>query len=473
MTYPDVRFVANSNDAAATLFDFNDVEASPPRQVDADDFSFGAPSVEGDVDAIDPMYGDRQIEFSMSIQGTKPEVAAVLSALARRLLAGPTWLRYQQHEASDILFFRVLRAQPGAVSMDRVWTVDADNREWWTVGLSLPCEPFARGEWVTHPVQTVNNDPAHATNPCNIVLPAIQGDAPVPLRITVNPSSSSEMPGYRWMLALHGGDTSRRPVVWQIGAGDGWTAGADTGASVTASGYSGGSYRQVSFATNAALATRLSGPAPTALVPGRYKVLVRTDRTDSSSVFSLQFSTFGQGSRSAVVTARKATTAASHATWVDLGDFALPPFSPPKGEDPGTSFAPIITLEVGRVSGSGSLRLDAFMLVPLETANTASSSVLFTEMPVFGIEPGAGLGVWDGDLDAFWGYNASGLSAAIETRKEGVFPKATPGVQNVLTVLQQVNALRPFFGEDASDSIAASSVVTVAYQPLFLYLGDS
>lgn len=473
MTYPEVQLVAAPTASAATLFNFNDGEATVYRQAD-DDFDFGVPELLGDPGAVDPMYGPRQIEFTFSLRGTKPQAAALLSSLARELLGGPGWLRYRQTATSDILFFRVLRSRPGPLSLQYVKDdAPATRSEWWSTAVQLPCEPFARGEWVTVPAVTISNDPAAAANPCRAILPAIAGDAPAPLRISVNPSNANPMPGYRWMIGLHSGATARTPIVWQIGGADGWAAGADTGPSVSAAGYSGGSYRQVSFSTKTTLETRISGTAPEALKPGRYKVLVRCDRTDNASVFSLRFGVFGLSKRPAVVTNRTTTAAASHATWVDLGDFPMPPFAPPAGEDPGLDFPPIINLDVGRLSGTGSLRLDAIMLVPLATRDSKSASVLFTEFPGFGIEPGAGRCVWDSDQSAVWGYNAGGYAAAMETWVQGRYPVAIPGATNVLTLLQQVNAVRPFFGEDASDSIAASTSVEVSYQPRWLYLGDS
>lgn len=475
MTFPMLQLVASPDAGAAVLFDFHDKTGSPPRHFLTEGFTLGSPEPDGPVDAIDPSWTDRTISFRLRVVGSETTVRAMHRLLARQLLGGSGWLRWQPNALTKPIWFETWRPESEALSFEHFAANKTENV--WTLPINIPAEPFAVGAWETISATTINNDPAHATNPCRMVLPAILGDAPTPLRISFNPSNPVEMHGYRWMFAVHSGPTQRTPVVWQIGGTDGWTPGADTSATASSSAYSGGSYRTVSFATDATLQNRISGVAPSAVPVGRYQAFVRTDRTDNASVFSLRMGQrVGVGYQfdtPATVTARTASTAANHACWVDLGEIALPAYAPPKGENPGFSIALDIALQVARVSGTGSLRLDTIVLLPIDTPDTTAAATMFVNFPIIGIDDNGGGGVLAGDREAFWSYNELGFVAPLKAELVGDFPVVVPGETNVLTVLQQVNGPRPFYGNDASDLLTASTVVTLTYRPYYLHTGDS
>lgn len=321
---------------------------------------------------------------------------------------------------------------------------------------------------------------AHASasyaNAARIVLPTILGDAPSPLRLQVDPSFTNAGDGYRFMFSLHAAATEPLPVVWQVGGTDGFTAGTDTAASSADATMSGGTRRVVSFATDASMVTRISGQVPNALPLGTYKILVRVARSDTNSTFAVRLGQFvgliyfyGD----TVTMDRATSTGAGHATWLDLGEFTHPRGHVTPDGVTGAGFAPTISLQAQRISGSGSLYLDAFLAVPIEVPDTVESRTLFSEFPTIGIGNSTGYGVFDGDSELVYGYNSIGFAESGFTAElNGSFPRAVPGASNVLHFLQQVNAAKPFFGNDTADSIAFTTSIIASYYPRWLWIGD-
>lgn len=481
-TYPMFRFVSGPKASAEVRHDFSasttvTIGGTTHRvrtKVLEEGWSIGAPTLEGDVDGVGVEYGERTLTVTQCIAGPKAAALQAQSRLAREILRDRNWLMFQLAEGTQPVWFRTYRAEPGDLSFDLVNTVSTSDH--WHITVTVPAEPFAYGAEITLPPVTINNNPAATTNPCAATLPAVIGDAPAPARIEVNPSNPVYMNGYRWMLSLHAGKAAVPPVLWQLGA-DGFTLGADV-TTVTNVAYSGGSARSVSFATQSDLVTRLSGVAPASLPRGRYKVMLRLARTDTASRFTARFGTnvglglyqFGE----TVTMDRASSTAAGHATWLDLGDFSFPVASAvPYGEE-GFAYAPNVSLQIGRVAGGGNAHLDAILLVPLEVADTAETNTLFSHFHAGGIFIDGGRGVWDGDVEGFWAFTQFGALATIPPPEMvGGFPRLAPGAVNQLTLLQQVNGQRSVFGDDASDLLTASTAVTVSYHPRFLWIGDS
>jgi hypothetical protein len=147
-----------------TFPEFKLVDApTATANVHADGFTIGVPELTGEVDAIDPLYGERIVSFTCAMTGTKPQVAASQSALARLLLApGQGWLRVRVTPTSRLLFFRTYRPQPGDLSFDLIQTTSVNKSERWELKVDLPCEPFAYGERITQSTQTVSGDPTIA-----------------------------------------------------------------------------------------------------------------------------------------------------------------------------------------------------------------------------------------------------------------------------------------------------------------------
>lgn len=482
--FPLVKFVAAPEVAAAVRFDCNVQTPGDRVHVRNDGFDLGVPELVGDPDGVEVEYGLRTVSFTLRVEGPKPAALTLQSAVARELMRAENWLMVQLSADTAPVWFRLYRAEPGALSFEEVYDPDSAY-DVWDIGVALPAEPFAYGARITLPQVTIANDPAAATNPTRYVLPPVVGDAPAPLRLKVDPSHPDHTSGYRFMFSmLSAAAEPAGPIVWQIGdtdvggivTADGWTAGTDTTASETVAGYSGGSRRSVTFTSFTTMTDRLWGVAPAVLPAGKYKVLVRVGRTDINTTFGLRLEQGAAPYEAAgdTVLMDRAPSTAAHFTWVDLGAFTFPRgHAAPEGQN-GTPSAPYIALGASRLSGTGQLRLDAFLLVPLDVEGGIEVRTLFVEFPLLGIPASNGYAVFDGDTEAAWGFNGDGTAANMPTEMQGQFPIAVPGAANVLHLLQQVNGRQPGGGTnpDASDAIGRTTAVTISYHPRWLWIGE-
>lgn len=473
-TYPLVKFMSGPAAAATVRYDFNAPITSGRKHVLHTDWDIGFPQLEGEPDDVAVEYGNRTVSFTQRVEGTRANAMVALSALARELQRTDNWLYFRIASDRDPVWFHTFRPTETGISFENVDMDDGPDA--WDITVTMEAEPFAYGERVALSNITIDNNPSSGSNPIVATLPAITGDAPAPLRIQVNPTNSTETDGYRFMLSMHSGESAPSvPIVWQIGASDGWTAGTDTGASVANAAYSGGSYRACTFATNTMI-TRLSGVAPASLPMGTYKVLLRVARSDTSSTFAVRFGqsvSFSYFYNDTVVMDRAASTASGHATYLDLGQMTHPRNYANPADNPGAAYAPDVAIQAQRLSGSGSLHFDAIVLIPIKVAGTVETRTIFAEFPVNGISTGAGFGVFDGELEALWGITSvAGATGYKDLETTGQFPRAIPGAVNILHLLQQVNGAKPFFGQDTSDDITVDTVVTISYHPRWLWIGD-
>lgn len=482
-TYPYARVVDAPSTAATVLFDlhghFDGVRTFPIK----DDWDLGAPQLVGDPDSEGVAYSDRTIAGTLAVDGAKTTALRAQSKLARVLMRREAWLEFQLAEHVDPVWFLLRRPTPGALSFRNVRR-DADVDRWY-IPLSFPAAPFAWGAPESIVATVVANDPAAAENGLHMVLPPIKGDAPVPLRIQVNPNNPPYMNGYRWLTAMHSSWTGQGPILWKIGtrkpdgtSNDGWAAGADTSEALagSASTYVAGTYRNVAFTATPGLATRISGVGPSIIPAGRWKTLVRVRRNDTTSTFILRFGqTMGLGQQAwgdQVPMDRAPSDASGHTTWVDLGDFTFPfGVRVPAGQE-GIATPPEIALQIGRLTGSGAAQADALLFVPLDLVDTVEARTLYSDFPNGGIFVDSGLGIWDGETERFWAYSQFGTLAPVSPDMEGQFLRATPGAENVLTLLQQVNGQESIYSDDNSDVLTATTQVAITYQPRYLWIGD-
>lgn len=467
MGWPRIALVASPDASAAVLYEFN---VDLTRDVAHAGFDLGAPQWSGEPGQSGGMDGYRTIRFTHWLDN--PAALSALPTLGPLLTSASGWLLIQLRDGAAPRWARVWRSSPGVMSWDRLMMSDAMTvfgRH--GVDIALTADPYLVGEQLTLAnAVTVNNDPASGTNPCRLVLGAVVGDAPAPAIVTVTPASpASAFTYYQWLASVHSGPTQRTPVVWQIGTGDGFTAGTDTGGGVADSTYSGGSYRSVSFSTVSSQAERLSGSTPAALVPGLYKVLIRVARSDTSSKFSLAFGisdtvTFKTIYGATKYMDRATTTSVGFATWVDLGDFQWPVGVEIADAALLTNTAPSISLLGSRTSGTGAIRLDCLMLIPLETVDTLDATTL-----VDSFTGGAPTTVtWDGETERVWGAGASNTAALMFQSVRGGFPEVAPGT-SVLTLLRQVDSGSVTNTIDNPDSIVSTTSVTVKYRPRWLW----
>lgn len=467
MTYPRVQFVAAPEPDALVRFDFNNAGswADDETWADHDGFSLGTPSVEGDPTGVGVEYGYRTLEFNLIIRGSRQAALRQQSSLAREVMRASNWLMFQLSAFNKPVWFKTYRSEPGALDFEHVYLDDDVNT--WGVGVSMVADPFAYGERVTLPAVTIYNDPAAATNPMSYVLPEIVGDAPAPLTVTLAPASSNTN------ARIHMARAAAEPTFWQVGTGDGWTADADTGAPVADAAYSGGSYRAVTFATFPDLGSRLYGIYPVVPAPGRYAILVRVARSDTSSTFTLQGSQqFGLSTISGeeVPFAPDSGGSAGWASWVNLGEFSIPVGLGDMSSEMSYAGGGSFYFNASRTTGTGSLHIDAFMLVPVVLAGDATDAATLTAdfaNTGLGVVGGANH-VWDGTAEATYLSTAGGYYDTLPPFLRGDFLKAVPGETNVVHLIRQAGGLSPLGG---SDAIGETTEMSVSYQPRWLYLG--
>lgn len=461
-TYPRLALTASADSDADVLYEFN---------VDSDGFAghdgvdFGAPEWSGQPDAVGGVDGYRTVAFTHWFAAGRADAYTELATLSRLLLRADGWLLVQMTEASEPRWFHTWRSTPASLSPDQVLIKgDGDLAGSWGISVSLKADPFLYGERVTLDTVTIANDPTAGTNPMSVVLDEIVGDAPVPLRITVD--GLDDISRFESMLlTLTAAEEAVMPVLWDIGTGDGAEVGTDTGAPVSDSSYVGGSYREISFATEADMVSRLARSDPDTdpiEIPGigSYRAILRVSFPDgdpSTTKFALQLK--------AAPTPLPAVTvvpafSVGGTVWVDLG-IASWPLGLPSTTDAGGPYGAIFEIYAARISGAASIIVDALLLIPdIDVVDSATS--LLTLLP--DVWSSDAVAVWDGDTESFWVLNPDGTAGYTSPSPlAGVFPVAIPGRTNVLTVVTQI-------GDGGSGDVITSSVdVTVSYLPRFLW----
>lgn len=481
MRYPVVRFVEKPEVGATELFDFNDghgFNADADTGPLAEGYTLGTPQIEGAPDGVGVEYGMRQMSFALRIKGSRFEALRVQAQLARQVLRPRNWLLFQLDESSAPVWFRTYNSQPGDLSFERVY-VDRAGPDTWEIPITLWADPFALAERVTLPVATISNNPAAATNPVSLVLPEIIGDAPAPLRLAAVFSEAMNQHDIMWSLAPVPEDYPG-PIVWQLGTSDGMTAAANV-TTVTDAAFSGGSYRSVAFVGGdaATMATRLTGPAPAPVPPGRYKVLLRVSRSDTLSTFAFKLGTanvFGSsydGSPTATMT-RGTSAGARHAAWVDLGTHSYPDHLSDM-DVAGINYTPGIALAVQRLTGTGAAELDCMILVPIDLQTVdGEARTLVSEFPGWGPQSMPEVHYWDGDVEAFARVNQfSVLDSNIQPINRGQYLRVLPGAKNLLHLLTQVRGAEGAFGTlENADKITTTTTLTASYHPRRLWIGE-
>lgn len=480
MTYPLVRFVASPDVSAAVRFDFNAAGTWADDDVwpDHDGFSLGVPELEGDPDGVGVEFGLRELSFNFVVRGSDQAAAKVLSALSREILRATNWLMFQKSPDVSPVWFKTYRSQPGDLDLD-----NAPNDlpgQWFGVGVTLAADPYAYGARVDLDPVTIYNDPAAPLNPMSYVLPEIKGDAPAPLAFTVYPANAARQ---RYMVsAISTLDTFAGPYTWAASFMSA-VSGADVGAVVSNPAYVGGDYTPITFATNADYTKRMTGALPSNPPAGTYKILARLGRSDTSSQFTvgLVVNTSYEGPRETI---GGTSDSATWATWVDLGNFDLPPGANselPAGIDRNSLADIYVDLYASRVSGTGELRVDQILAVPM-VEDSERASTLFVDARAGGIGAdnfGMSLHL-DGDLEVsaqrIYTGSLDQLSGLNMYPLAGGFPHVSPGANNVLHVLLHVDPLaaqgNTIAGiDDNTDKITETlELRDISYQPRYLYL---
>jgi hypothetical protein len=504
-TWPLVKFVDSPSATATVRFDCNDLQATAPRQ--AVEFDPGVPTLEGDPDAVGQRWGFRSPSLTVRVKGTKANALATLSALSKEQLRRTNWVLFQLSADTQPLFLRTYRTGYESLSLDRVDVDKTSGRQGrtpdaWEIRVPLVADAFAYGARITVPTVQIVQSAADLTGPTRYamryVLPAIKGDAPTPLRVTVTPSASSTaLDNSELMIGLISGSASMDYPIADIGTGDGFQAvsGSGTGSGTTDTAYFSDSYRAVTVASSATpggnFIPRLASSTtffPLVPRPGRYKVLLRCSADGVTSaarsyVFALSIYSASGGtpqyapSVTQVVNLNLKAITAVFVGWVDLGDFYFPSGSalPSDIISPtlGNGVAAGYSLKIGTADGSaGTVRIDAIRLLPVDGPDVVSARYLKAWSPAVGIT-GSIAATFDGDSESFYAVNTTnGNNYPNRPRLTGGFLVADPAVeQNMMVVV----AMAGGDGTTVAGKISsedAQAALDVSYHPRYLHIGD-
>lgn len=472
MTYPLVQAVTTPEPDADVVFDFNQTGSWYETTTLADGWTVGFPerlSVAGDVRTA---WGLRRPAFAIKISGERQIALAAQSVLSRWLLQPEGWVKFQLDANSPVAWLRMLGATPGELEFHQI-QVGGHGPDNWYLGVEFDAAPFFYGERVTAlDGQSVTMHPG-----TGLVadLGAAYGDAPAPLRLSVNVGTN------------HGGDLWRTTTVPLplAATGNGIIRRAlgavDDGMTYSPGGSPTDSAERVTVSgvpywrfTNTGNQSYISGQVATTPAPGAYRAFLRVRTAATASVFRLGIATSinlfaGLGP---TVTVDVPTTDTGTA-WIDLGTHNLParlPAGVPASKlTPATSSVYIFA---ERLSGTGSIDLGGIVLVPTRLVDApAPVHTLLTEPRTAGFASGVSTAAvsleWDGDEESMWAESTStGALGRNAPSIAGGWPQIVPGTNNTLVLMRT-----PAPGETVTTDATSHSVqVTATYHPQWLYL---
>lgn len=404
-------------------------------------------------------YGLRTLTLRLLIDASTADAAATAEQnLYRELNRANNILKFQPSTTAPV-FFRTFRCSPSSVQV-----ITEGAKKYVTV--PIMAEPFAYGLKVTLGPYTVNQDPANATNPTYVDIPAasVTGDVETPALIRFTDYLAvSEMS----LTAIRRRGTPSSAIT--LRQAEALTAGTDTSVQANDAAFSGAgsNYMRCTFAT-ATKVTRLSGlfPGDTAAQPidhrGTYRCYARVRAsTSTASTFTAQLSwavntqLFGD-----------TTTFSTSSTNFRLIDLGLVSF--PSGNDPvydGYTNTELkaeqstIRMLAGRTSGTASLDIDYLQFIPADeelcTVKWASD---------------AGRPVLDGPNDTVYSYESTGGLDYVQTgdpsARVGCIPQLAPNQVNRLFFVRKVDTAW-------SHLIADTAVFEVRFWPRYLHVRPS
>jgi len=466
-TYPLVKFVDSPAVGAVVRLDLN----TAPLRVTAE-FDPGSPSLEG------TRYGPRQLGVPLRLEGTKAVTQPVLSSLARELARRENWLLFQASAGSDPVWFRTSQATPGEQSFDLVRADDV-TKDFWDIGLTLDAEGAAYGTQVVLGAVTINNNPAHATNPQSYTLPTILGDAPAPLNVEASFTGTvTNGAGSTLLLSRH--SNAGAALNGRIVSGfEGWATGMDVETTLQTNdplmSGSGSNYLRTAFTVSESYVTVRANKTLTAVPFGRYRMLARFRKTSAAAVFNVQLKQNPGSVTDAGQVQHPLTRYAASSTvgphWLDMGYASFPVSGSPS---PGSTTAQCyFTIHAGRVSGTGSLDFDCLLLVPVVAEDVPASDTIET---YHGYETNAAAHVvgWNADDEEVYNSAVGVLGASGPPRSAGRFLTVCPGWNNHLTFMRHVG-LAPLYVGAATpdDKLTDTTSLTFSYFPRFLLLGSA
>jgi hypothetical protein len=424
-----------------------------------DSFSMGAPEYGGSPMSIGANDGYRTLTFKLKSENGYARAAVAFSAVSVQLLKPRGWLMLQWDNNRKPVFLRYYRTQTTPLDFG-----DA-GLGYFEAPINLTIDPYLYGELVTVGPVTVTNNPAGSagTNPCFYKFAAPLGDAPAPLTLKVTSSSTAVRDPVFVTNALDPSQSPTTPTVVQAGS---LTQGTDTTSGADAGG-SNGFISTTTFATNNTLTpSRLSGTV--APIPGTYRVFLRAAAGTAAADFSIQM--FGGIAFGLTPTFDySGTINTTSYYWVDLGlrTFPFGVADPDYTDIAAAGGTETIDIRAKRNSGSGNLKLDCLLLVPIDTAATIETHLLWAQNLTLSATQYA---QFDGFRDRYALRNTSDqFVSQPQTPIIGDWLWIRPGYTNTLHLVGDVIGV-PFITTPGADVLTDTHAVTATYYPRYLHL---
>lgn len=442
---PTVRLDVNN----ATTWFCQSFKAPPPRLRR----SVSANAMRDGDHVSSSSYENRTLELELTLIADVSEEAAAtqMQNLWRELDRPTNLLRYQPEGMSKPVFFRLFRSDVS--DLEELWTTPIARN----ITLELLAEPFALGLRETLGPYTVNNNPAAATNPCYFDVTGTLGDVAAPIVMWSGASGA----GYRHTIIATHGSTSALPVLVQ--QAEGATLAVDTtnpggGPDAAMSGTGTNNFARVSFATNAALWPRLTLSVATPNSRGSYRLVAFVRRSDAStSTFVMRAAngptvTVGSGTTSRMV--------------VDLGVVTFNGSDGLVGYSSSSNAAStyLFSIAAGRLVGSGTLDIDAVVMVATEGQGAPQSSTLILE---------ASLPVIDSARESVYGS----LNGGDPTSGGNVLATTAPAAGGFPLLYPSASATNRFVvfasATNGASVVDLASPFSLAYWPRYLFVRPS
>lgn len=396
-------------------------------------------------DIVAAAYENRRIPLPLDLRAATRDALGAEVQKLNRLLERPRFLlRYTGDGASKPLFFRCYSSP--AYRIDEDYKPPAA-----IIDAEIIAEPFALGRRMnaiagtenTDSSVTINNDIAHATNPCfyDVAAANVVGEVATPAWIAAEDLSDALL----YVAVRRHGTPSQNTYFAQIEALNGGV-GLDADTTIqnndAAMSGAGQNYMKTTFATVTAMADRVGGSMRSGVVKpdwrGVYRVLVRLRKSVAGDTIKVRL-TYGAAGAAPVALPAVTLPAVAGPFWVDLGLLPAPFGGSPSfggytglNTDSGdTAFA----LQAQRVAGTGHLHWDCVAHLPADEemffadTNGVSASTPFTA-------------VWDGPQESSYVLGAGvatpadGPQSAKPVPLEGGFIMLTPNNVNRLLVLR-------------------------------------
>jgi len=325
--------------------------------------------------------------------------------------------------------------------------------------IELLAEPFFLGLRETLGPFTVNNDPAAGSNGLFVDLTGVIGDIAAPPVIEYSGGAAgSLLPGL--VIGQRWGASPYPAVARQA---ESLTLGTDTTSTADAS-FSAGNKARCSFATDATMATRVSGALP-AVAPagaenrGTYRVFARVAQTVGTAVVKMRAGVGGAYRTTVTLASQTAPQL------VELGLYVVGEDAPDRPGYGVTAFRmesmPTLTIQAERTSGTGNLDIDYIAVVPADQS-----------LVMWGTVTSSSVAVMDAVNDAVHGASTPfgatpGVYYGPTTPTTGGMPEIPPGDSRLLIMVGTPADLV------AGNVISTTLTVSVHYWPRYLFMRPS